>query len=129
MATAFLAYALGMGIVVLVLALAVVTARSSVVGGMRRVGAVISRVSGALLVVAGAYAAWYGWFEIRVLAGTTTSDPVISAAVAVQSSVVRWVVGLGPEGLLALAAAVAARAAGTVLLRRSGAVGREARSG
>lgn len=128
-AAAFLAYALGMGIVVLVLALAVVTARTSVVGGMRRVGALISRGSGALLVVAGAYVAWYGWFEIRVLAGTTTSDPVITAAVAVQSSVVRWVIGLGPGGLLGVAAVVAALATGTVLARRSRTARREARSG
>lgn len=128
-AAAFLAYALGMGIVVLVLALAVVTARTSVVGGMRRFGGMISRGSGALLVVAGAYVAWYGWFEIRVLAGATTSDPVISAAVAVQSAVVRWVVGLGPGGLLAVAAAVAALAAGMLLARRSRAADREVRSG
>jgi cytochrome c biogenesis protein CcdA len=124
-ASAFLAYALGMGIVVLVLALAVVTARSSMVGALRRAGALISRASGALLVVAGAYVAWYGWFEIRVLAGATASDPVISAAVAAQSAVARFVIGLGPAGLLATAAAVAALAAAAVLARRF----REVRSG
>lgn len=118
-ASAFLAYALGMGIVVLVLALAVVTARTSVVGSMRRVGALISRGSGALLVVAGAYVAWYGWFEIRVLAGAATSDPVISAAVSVQSAVARWVSGLGPAGLLGVAAVVAAIGAAAVLAGRS----------
>ncbi|MGQ0573597.1 MAG: cytochrome c biogenesis CcdA family protein [Pseudonocardia sp.] len=123
-ASAFLAYALGMGIVVLVLALAVVTARTSVVGSMRRVGALISRGSGVLLVVAGAYVAWYGWFEIRVLAGATTSDPVISAAVSVQSAVARWVSGFGPAGLLGIAA-MAAVGAAAVLARRSRAAGRE----
>lgn len=124
-ASAFLAYALGMGIVVLVLALAVVTARTSVVGSMRRVGATISRGSGVLLVVAGAYVAWYGWFEIRVLAGATTSDPVISAAVSVQSAVARGVSGLGPAGLLGIAAAMAAIGAAAVLARRSRAARRE----
>jgi cytochrome c-type biogenesis protein len=124
-ASAFLAYALGMGIVVLVLALAVVTARTSVVGSMRRVGALISRGSGVLLVVAGAYVAWYGWFEIRVLAGATTSDQVISAAVSVQSAVARWVSGFGPAGLLGIAAAMAAIGAAAVLARRSRAARRE----
>ena len=114
-----------MGIVVLVLALAVVTARTSVVGSMRRVGALISRGSGVLLVVAGAYVAWYGWFEIRVLAGATTSDPVISAAVSVQSAVARWVSGFGPAGLLGIAAAMAAIGAAAVLARRSRAARRE----
>jgi cytochrome c-type biogenesis protein len=115
---AFLAYALGMGIVVLALALAVATARTSVVDGMRRAGAVISRLSGGLLVLAGAYVAWYGWFEIRVLAGAITADPVVSAAVTAQAAIARWVARLGPGGLLAVGAAVAATAA-VVLVRRA----------
>jgi cytochrome c-type biogenesis protein len=102
---AFLAYALGMGIVVLALALAVAAARTSVVRGMRRAGAVISRLSGGLLVLAGAYVAWYGWFEIRVLAGATAVDPVVAAAVSMQAAIARWVAGLGAGGLLAVGAA------------------------
>jgi len=117
-AAAFVAYALGMGTVVLVLALAVATARTSVVGAMRRIGAVISRGSGALLVVAGAYIAWYGWFEIRVLAGSATSDPVIDAAIRVQGAVSRWVAGLGPGGLIGLAVAAVGLLAVAVLWRR-----------
>lgn len=116
---AFLAYALGMGTVVLVLSLAVVAARTSVVRAMRRAGSAITRVSGLLLVVAGAYVAWYGWFEIRVLSGRATSDPIISAAVSVQGAVSRWVAGLGPEGLLVLALGTAALLAGLVLVRRA----------
>jgi len=106
-AGAFVAYALGMGTVVLVLALAVAAARTSVVGVMRRAGALISRGSGALLVVAGGYVAWYGWFEIRVLAGSTTSGPVIDTAIGVQGAIARWVAGFGAGGLLALTAAAA----------------------
>ena len=116
---AFLAYALGMGTVVLVLSLAVVAARTSVVRVMRRAGAAISRGSGLLLVVAGAYVAWYGWFEIGVLSGATTSDPVISAAVDLQGAVSRWVAGLGPGGVLLLALGMAALLAGLVLARRA----------
>ncbi|MGH3615969.1 MAG: cytochrome c biogenesis CcdA family protein [Pseudonocardia sp.] len=117
-AGAFLAYALGMGIVVLVLALAVAAARTSVVGAMRRAGAVISRGSGALLLVAGTYVAWYGWFEIRVLSGAAMSDPVISAAISVQSAISRWVIGLGPAGLLSVVAGVAALLVTAALVRR-----------
>jgi len=84
---------------------------------MRRAGAAISRGSGLLLVIAGAYVTWYGWFEIRVLSGSATSDPIISAAVGVQGAISRWVGGLGPGGLL-LALAVAALLAAVLLLRR-----------
>jgi cytochrome c-type biogenesis protein len=105
---ALVAYALGMGTVVLTLALAVAAARTSVVRRMRRAGAMISRASGALLVVAGAYVAWYGWFEIRILAGSATADPIVSGAVRVQAALSRWVASLGPAGLLAIGAVSAA---------------------
>lgn len=117
-AAAFVVYAIGMGVVVLVLALAVAAARSSVVGAMRRAGAVLSRMSGALLVVAGAYVAWYGWYEIRVLSGTITDDPVVSAAVGVQAAVARGVIGLGAGGLLVVAVALAAGLGAALVLRR-----------
>jgi hypothetical protein len=116
---ALIAYALGMGTVVLTLALAVTAARTSVVRRMRRAGAMISRASGALLVVAGAYVAWYGWFEIRVLAGVTTTDPIISSAVRVQAALTRWVASLGPAGLLAIGAATVSAAAAVALAGRA----------
>ena len=105
-----------MGTVVLVLALAVAAARTSMVGVMRRAGATITRGSGALLVVAGAYVAWYGWFEIRVLAGDVTSDPVIATGIAVQSAITRSVIGLGTGGLLGIAAGVAVAVVAAVLV-------------
>jgi cytochrome c-type biogenesis protein len=117
--TALIAYALGMSIVVLTLALAVAAARTSMIRGMRRAGAMISRASGALLVVAGAYVAWYGWFEIRVLAGSATSDPIVFGAVRVQAAVSRWVASLGPAGLLAVGAAAVSAAVTVVLVGRA----------
>lgn len=116
-AVTFVAYAIGMGIVVLILALAVAAARTSMVRVMRRAGATITRGSGALLVLAGAYVAWYGWFEIRVLSGSTTSDPVIAAGISVQSAITRGLIGLGTGGLLAVAAAVAVLVVVAVLFR------------
>jgi cytochrome c-type biogenesis protein len=110
-----------MGIVVLALAVAVAAARTSLVSRMRRVQAVVGRVSGALMVLAGAYVAWYGWYEIRALRGDVTADPVVSAAVSVQAAIARWVAGLGVTGLLAVgvaAALVAAALLGRRVARR-----------
>jgi cytochrome c-type biogenesis protein len=112
----FLVYALGMGTVVTALAVAVALARSSLVGSLRRASALISRGSGALLLAAGAYVAWYGWFEIRVLAGATDGDPVIEMASAVQGSLTRWVAATGAAGVGAVALATLAVA----VLVRSG---------
>jgi cytochrome c-type biogenesis protein len=99
----FLVYAVGMGAVVLALSLAVALARASVVRSMRRAGSLVSLGSGLLLVLAGSYVAWYGWFEIRVLAGRSATDPVVSTAVQVQGALTRWVAALGPGGVVALA--------------------------
>lgn len=103
----FVVYALGMGSVVTVLAVAVALARGSMVHRLRRATPVVERLSGALLLVAGAYVVWYAWFEIRVLSGRTTSDPVIDAAGRVQSQLSQFVVGLGPV-VLALVAVMLA---------------------
>ena len=100
---AFVAYALGMGAVVGVLALAATTTLAQ---RMRRATPVISRLSGGLLVVAGLYVAWYGWFELRVLADARVDDPVISAALAAQTWLARAVVGVGVPGVLIGAALV-----------------------
>jgi len=99
---AFVAYAVGMGTVVLILALAVATSSASFARRMRRAGPTITRLSGLLLILAGAYVTWYGWFEIRVLNGQATNDPVVSAAIEVQAHLTRWVASLGPVPILGM---------------------------
>ncbi len=99
----FLVFALGMGAVVTVLAMAVALARGSLVKRVRRATPVIERLSGLLLLVAGAYVAWYAWFEIRVQSGRLTGDPVVDAATRVQSQLSQFVAGLGPVVLTVVA--------------------------
>lgn len=115
----FVVYAVGMGTVVGALALAVALAQTQVVRAMRSAGRVVPRVAGGLVLVAGLYVAWYGWFELRVLAGTTTSDPVIDRALAVQGALTRLLQGVGPGVLLAVAAVVVVLVAIAFLTRRS----------
>lgn len=103
---AFVVYALGMGAVVLLLALTTAVAGSALTARVRRAGALINRGSGLLLVVAGAYVAWYGWFELRVLAGADGQDAVVSVATGVQASLVRAVIGLGAPGVALLGTAL-----------------------
>ncbi|MEU7615733.1 hypothetical protein AB0B27_06465 [Micromonospora rifamycinica] len=80
----FCAYAAGMGLTVGVAALAVALARDGLLRRIRHATPLLSRLGGALLVAAGAYVAWYGWFEIRILRGATTDDPIIGAAAVAQ---------------------------------------------
>lgn len=98
----YVVYALGMGAVILVLALAVATARVSLVGRMRAAGGVIGRIGGLVLVLAGAYVAWYGWFEVRVLSGKINHDPVVDAALRVQGFLTRTVSDAGATAIVVL---------------------------
>jgi cytochrome c-type biogenesis protein len=118
-AAVFVAYGLGMGVVVLVLALAAAAARGSAVRVLRRAGAAVGRAGGVLLIVAGTYITWYGWIEIRSIAGDTTADPVIAAAVGVQAAIAGWIADLGPTTLLLVAALLAVGLMGAALRRRS----------
>jgi hypothetical protein len=114
----FLAYAAGMGLVIGVTAVAVALVRVSVVARLRRAAGLVPRLGGGVLTVAGAYVAYYGWYELRLArdlraAGT---DPVVNAAGALQREVSGIVGGIGVSWwLLAL---VALAAAGFLLARR-----------
>lgn len=94
----FLAYAAGMGLVVGTLAVATVFASPATVGRLRGAGRWAPRAAGGLLAVAGTYVAYYGWWELRVLAGADASDPVIEAAVSLQQELAGLVDSLGPGG-------------------------------
>lgn len=114
---AFLTYALGMGAVVFALALATVLFSGGATRVFRRAVPVIEKVSGLLLVIAGSYVAWYGWFELRVLGGATIDDPVISWAIGVQSQLTRWVSQAGVRAVLVLVGLLVA-VGGLAALRR-----------
>lgn len=104
----FLAYAGGMGLVVGTVAVATALARDTVIRRLRSSGRWVPRVSGGLLLLAGSYVAYYGWWELRVLAGGGTDDPVIGFAESLQIRLARGVDSLSPlTWLLILAALVA----------------------
>ncbi|MBT2510590.1 cytochrome c biogenesis protein CcdA [Streptomyces sp. ISL-98] len=83
----FTAYAAGMGVIVGAAALSVALTSTARVGRLRRLGATASRLGGGLLFLVGAYVAYYGWYEIRVLRDPLSTDPVIDGAGTVQ----RWI--------------------------------------
>ncbi|MGB2570799.1 cytochrome c biogenesis CcdA family protein [Micromonospora citrea] len=114
----FVTYALGMGLVVGAAALAVALARESLVRRTRRAAPLLGRIAGLLLVLTGAYVAWYGWYEIRVFSGGSADDPVIDTAGRVQAAVSGWLDGLGPWVVTAVAVALLAVAVGSTVARR-----------
>jgi cytochrome c biogenesis protein CcdA len=95
-------YALGMGLMVGVAAVAVALARSSLVSRLQRAGRWVPRVAGFLMVVVGGYVAYYGWWELRVLGGGATDDPVVGAASRLQAVLAAAVTALGPISLVGI---------------------------
>ena len=93
----FISYAAGMGLVIGVTALAVALVRVSAVSRLRRAAAFVPRIGGAVLVVAGAYVAYYGWYELRLAKDLRTSgqDPVVNLASNVQRELSSVVSRLG----------------------------------
>lgn len=93
---AFVAYALGMALVLMALTLAIALARQGLVRTLRSALPYINRVAGVLLVIAGAYMAYYGWYELQVLA--TSVDPGGPAGLIYgwNRSISQWVINTGP---------------------------------
>lgn len=127
-ATLFLLYAAGMGLVVGTAAIAVALAQQSLVRGARQLGRATPIAGGALLLLIGAYVAYYGWWEIRVLSGASADDPVIEAAAAAQQWLANTASAVGPAAF-ALVFATALVAVAAPGLRRRLLTARRGRAG
>jgi cytochrome c biogenesis protein CcdA len=107
----FFTYALGMGVVLLVLTMALALARRGLVSRMRTVLPHVNRISGVLLAAAGIYVAYYGFFELWVDAGqndieilglTISGDTIAWPAdqvTALSADLQNWVNDVGPGRL------------------------------
>jgi len=98
----FTTYALGMGIIVLTLALAVAAPDTRILPILKRSQGLIGRLSGVFLLVVAAYVIWYGYYEIRIFSGQITSDPIIEFAFGIQSKITEIVAWLGAPFLISL---------------------------
>jgi len=96
----FVAYGVGMGLVVGTLALAVALARASLVVHLRRGARWLSRLGGLLLILTGGYVAWYGWYELQASTGRAVPDRVVAAGTALQQ---RLAAGLDRIGVVTVA--------------------------
>lgn len=114
--SAFVAYALGMGLVVAVLAVAAALASNAAAAGVRRLLPYVGRIGGVLLVVTGAYVGYYGIYELRLYHATgDAADPVVDAAARIQSTLSDWLDAIGPIPILITLIALTG---GALLLRR-----------
>jgi cytochrome c biogenesis protein CcdA len=116
---AFVAYGLGMGVVVGLLAMLVALAQDTAVRRARAVLPHIRRISGAFLLLAGLYVAYYGWYELRVFAGGSADDPVVGTATEIQGQIATWLDAVGAWWVLAAFTLTAGVALGLRAARRA----------
>lgn len=95
----FVAYAVGMGSVITFLTIALAMARTNIARTMRRFLPYVSRVSGAILVLAGAYLVNYGIWEIRVLDDPTVSNAAVEWLERFQADLSNWISDTTPARL------------------------------
>jgi hypothetical protein len=84
-----------MGLVITGLSVAVALARHSLVRQLRRALPYVQRIAGGLLVLAGGYVAYYGWYELRVYNGDLSRDPVIDGVTGVFDRLRSWAIDVG----------------------------------
>jgi cytochrome c biogenesis protein CcdA len=102
----FVAYGAGMALVLMALTLAIALARQGLVRSLRRVLPYVNRIAGGLLIVAGGYLAYYGWYEHQVLENNASPGGPAAMVTRWNDALRGWIQANDPRriGLILLAA-------------------------
>ncbi len=95
----FVAYAIGMTLVLVALTVSLGMARQGLLRGLRSALPHITRASGLLLVVAGSYLAYYGWHERRVYDGHLEGSTTVDTVTGWSDDIGTWINDFGPTRL------------------------------
>ncbi len=106
----FIAYALGMGVILTVLTVALSLARAGFVARMRGVVPHVRRVAAILLGIAGAYVTYYGWYTLQVYDGNLDAGGPAKGAYDLSARMSQLVVETGPIRIGAVTIAAVALA-------------------
>jgi cytochrome c-type biogenesis protein len=120
----YFAFSAGMGLVLVILSIAIALAQDAFFRGMRRLIPHVNRASGVLLVLAGSYVAYYGYYEWQtVLRGKSISAGPVGWVQDRSSDLVRFFNATSSGGLVVvLTATIAMLSASVVVARRRSSV-------
>ncbi|MDQ3351426.1 MAG: cytochrome c biogenesis protein CcdA [Actinomycetota bacterium] len=113
--TTYVAYALGMGVVILAIAFAAALTRPQPVSRLRHLSRYASRLGGVLMVISGGYAVWYARWELSVYRGDLRSNSIVDVVERFRVSLVSW---LETVGAMRMTVVVVGIVTITVLLAR-----------
>lgn len=115
----FIAYGLGMALLLLVLTVSLALAQQGVLARLRSLLPYVSRISGVIMVVMGAYLAWYGVYEIRLLhrGEQDAEQGPVGIVTEWSSSVSNWLNSFEPVQVALVLALVVSGVVLAILLR------------
>lgn len=100
----FVFYGLGMAAAVTILALLTAATNRTLISRIRGVTPWLEKFSALFVILVGVYITTYAWFEIQSFQGTASSNPIIEAALRVQSAIVQFVAQTNPIAFVLIAA-------------------------
>lgn len=108
--TTFLVYAAGMGLVLSAVTMALALAQGGLVNRLRSIQGYINKISGVLLVIAGVYLTYYGYWEIRVIADPLNPPPSgpVDFVTGLSSTFKEFITNIGALRLAIILGAVVA---------------------
>jgi len=116
----YIAYAAGMGSIILALSVGAALAHQSFAEALRSTSRVASRLAGVLLLLSGGYAIWYARHELLVYSGARPSDPLVDLGDRIRIRFLVFVESVGAERIgVAVVLLTAAVYLGLRLWRRS----------
>jgi cytochrome c biogenesis protein CcdA len=95
----YLAYAAGMGTIILVLAAAAALARPGPSARLRRLARYAPRLGGLLMIASGSYAIWYARWELAVYRGDLANDPIVDTGERFRLDAVQLIERIGATRL------------------------------
>lgn len=105
---AYVAYGVGMGVIILAIAASAALARPRPVHRLRHLSRYAARLGGVLMVISGFYAVWYARWELSVYRGDLGTDVVIQTGERWRLSVVTFIENVGALRLGAIVVATVA---------------------
>lgn len=115
----YLAFASGMGMVLLVVSIAAALAQQTFIKGLKRILPYVNRVSGALLLLAGVYVTWFGWYEYQtIIKNKDTQSGVIDGAFSLSGKLQNWFVDIPASALVYVLGVVIAVVVASVVTAR-----------
>ncbi len=112
-AISFLFYGLGFALVLTALTVSLALAQGGFLRVLRRAMRVVDQAAAVLLILAGAYVAWYGWTEVR-----GDGSGVTDQGFDISSTLTQFLDSVGAGVLAAVLGSVVVGAVGVVLWRR-----------